>query len=277
MPMKAVLSQADYDATPEALRANYVSGSAADTFVIAIEGQHPDLVAANMKVTEFRDNNIRLMRENEALAKTKTELDAELATLKATPKPDAPTPGATPGPPPSPPPGPPPAPTPAVDTASHVEELIQRAVEAATKPLAERIAAKDQAEAALTARLAAAEFEKLVSDVALAHGVRPGAVEDVWDRALKAGFRWKDGTVVAMDGDTLRYSAVRPAEPLSLGEWMTGLAKQADHLFKASVGSGAAPSGRVLVDGGVLVNPSPLDFGKHAEAIASGKMKVESR
>ena len=111
----------------------------------------------------------------------------------------------------------------------------------------------------------------------MANGVRQSAVEDVRDRATKAGFRWKDGKVVAMDGDTLRYSALRPAEPLSLGEWLVGLAKDADHLFKTSVGAGAGPSRSLVVENGVMVNPSPVEFGRNAEAIAKGKIKVEMR
>jgi len=293
MSLRAVLSQADYDATPDAMRPNYVAGAMPGTFVLSIDGQHPDLVAANARVAEFRDNNIRLMREGETLGAkvkavekdlqdavaakalqdalaAKSLLDA-LAAKALVPAPagavDAPKPapaGAVDAPKPAPLPD--------------VEALIQRAVEAATKPLAERIAAKELAEADLSAKLAKAEFEKEVAALALASGVRPGAIEDVKDRAHKAGFRWESGKVVARDGDTLRYSAVKPAEELSLGEWLAELPKTADHLFKASGGSGALPTGRpVVVDGGVMVNPSPLEFGRNAEAIAKGKIKVETR
>jgi len=284
MSLRAVLSQADYDATPDAMRPNYVAGAMPGTFVLSIDGQHPDLVAANARVAEFRDNNIRLMREGETLgAKVKAvekdlqdavaakALQDALAAKALVPAPagavDAPKPapaGAVDAPKPAPLPD--------------VEALIQRAVEAATRPLAERIAAKELAEADLSAKLAKAEFEKEVAALALASGVRPGAIEDVKDRAHKAGFRWESGKVVARDGDTLRYSAVKPAEELSLGEWLAELPKTADHLFKASGGSGALPNGRpVVVDGGVMVNPSPLEFGRNAEAIAKGKIKVETR
>jgi len=282
MSLRAVLSQADYDATPDAMRPNYVAGAMPGTFVLSIDGQHPDLVAANARVAEFRDNNIRLMREGETLGAkvkavekdlqdavaakalqdalaAKSLLDA-LAAKSLVPAPA----GAVDAPKPAPLPD--------------VEALIQRAVEAATKPLAERIAAKELAEADLSSKLAKAEFEKEVAALALASGVRPGAIEDVKDRAHKAGFRWESGKVVARDGDTLRYSAVKPAEELSLGEWLAELPKTADHLFKASGGSGALPNGRpVVVDGGVMVNPSPLEFGRNAEAIAKGKIKVETR
>ena len=283
MSLRAVLSQADYDATPDAMRPNYVAGAIPGTFVLSIDGQHPDLVAANARVAEFRDNNIRLMREGETLGAKVKAVEKDLQdAVAAKALQDAMAAKALVPAPAGAVDAPKPAPAPAVDAPKpaplDVEALIQRAVEAATKPLAERIAAKELAEADLSAKLATAEFEKEVAALALASGVRPGAIEDVKDRAHKAGFRWESGKVVARDGDTLRYSAVKPAEELSLGEWLAELPKTADHLFKASGGSGALPTGRpVVVDGGVMVNPSPLEFGRNAEAIAKGKIKVETR
>lgn len=73
-------------------------------------------------------------------------------------------------------------------------------------------------------------------DAATKAGVRPTAIDDVLLRGRQT-FRVADGKAAAFEGDKALYG--KDSEPLSVSEWVGGLADRAPHLFDASAGAGA--------------------------------------
>lgn len=96
-------------------------------------------------------------------------------------------------------------------------------------------------------------------------GALPGALPDILERAFKVFKVGADGrSLVAMDGQATIYGA-DGATPMSPAEWLAKLREQAPYFFKNSSGGGANGSG----NGGNLIG------GKTAAEIA--KMSPEAR
>lgn len=246
MALKAVLSKADYDALPEAVKSHYAEKNG--NYQLDAPGLVPDtdLKAANTKLAEFRDNNIVVMKERDELKTKLAGFDgvdaAEYKRLK--------------------------------EKATTDPNELTKMIETQTKPLKDSINALMEDKAKLERELQTKTVDDHIRAAAVKAGVRETAVDDVLWRGRQV-FKFKDGKVVALDGDKPLFSAEKPSEGLAVEEWLTSLSKNAEHLFKSSSGGGSGGSDKTTgVTGNTLRNPDARTFGKHAKDIAEGKIQV---
>jgi hypothetical protein len=86
-------------------------------------------------------------------------------------------------------------------------------------------------------------------DAATRRGLRASAAPDLQARA-RGVFRLVDGVPVAFepDGQTVRKGK-DGSSPMTLDEWVSGLATEAPHLFESNAGGGASGNGTGGVGG----------------------------
>lgn len=121
------------------------------------------------------------------------------------------------------------------------------------------------------------KVEKVLGDVALKHGVREAALNDVFNAAHSYGFKLSDtGDVVAIgpSGEP-RRSLKDPTKPLTVDEYFTDvLPEQRSYYFKDSAGGGAnndGPGG----PGGRRIDASNQEaLNNNIDKIASGEVQV---
>jgi uncharacterized protein YdcH (DUF465 family) len=251
--LKAVLD----GAVPEALKEFYTEKEG--KYFLNAEGLTPEteLKEAKAKISEFRDSNVRLMKriDEELLPKLKTfdGLDPEeYKTLKAeketfTKK--------------------------GVKGADDIEALIQKNVSAAVKPLVDELTNIKQERLTLKQQLESKAVDEHITNVANKAGIDPDCLRPALTLAREV-FKYKDGKVIALNGDTPVYSKEHPDQPLTAEEWLpTGVPKA---FFKPSAGGGA-DGGDTHKSGGarIIKMPDAVTFGKNLEDIASGKAVVE--
>jgi hypothetical protein len=232
-----------------------LSGSPAG-FVPATE-----LVAANAKVVEFRDNNIKLTQEVEPLRQLKTkigDLDIDGAKNALVKVKELETKG--------------------VKGADDITKLVTDAIAAhnaaTVKPLQDQLAAIAAREEKSARERDALQLAGVIGDAFAKAGGRTDAKDYITGKAASV-FKVVDGKI-----GTDAFSADKPGEPLSIAEWITKMTKESAFAFQPSSGSGAAPSGggggRTYPAGTVVLrDPSPQDLGKHAKDIRDGKVKLE--
>lgn len=256
MPLKAALAtKADLDALAEPLRALYIERDG--RFVLDAEGLVPasEVHDLKTKVAEFRDNNRAMHGELEQLRPLKAKYEGidldEYKSLK-----DENDKLKKKG----------------VGKADDLEAAINAAVTAATKPLADKLAAEEQARISAQNAANQARFRELVTADATKAGVKPQSVRHVL-REAEEKFELKDGTLIPKAG--VKHPS-DPLKTLTTPEWLQDLAKTDDYLFEPSTGGGANGGGG---NGGrpgakQLVNPTPEEMGRHMDAIAKGEMVV---
>jgi hypothetical protein len=255
------------DQVPEPLRALYVSKDG--KYVLDLSGPPvgfvpaADLALANGKVVEFRDNNIKLMKEVEELRPLKTTLakfdgidpDAARAAITKT----AALQNA------------------GVQKPDDIAAMIKVAVDAANKPLADQLAASHAATLAAQKRADDATLRETVVARFVKAGGKAKASDFTIAKALEV-FDVKDGKVVAKAD---RFSAEKPGNPLDVDEWMQQHAREHDFAFEPSKGGGANPApggtgGSVGRPGQtILKDPTPQQLGENAAAIGKGTVRVE--
>jgi len=252
------------DKVPESARTFYepkdgkfhvILDSAPAGFVSAAE-----LATANGKVVEFRDNNIKLVKEVEELRPLKAkvgdlDLDAaktavtELAALKAK----------------------------GVTKPDDISAQITAAVTAAQKPLLDEVANMKASSAADRKRADDATMRSTISE----HFTKAGGIASALDFIVQKAssvFHVESGTVKAQAN---RFSSEKPGDPLTVEEWLKSQVKESDFAFKLSNGGGADPlrsggGGGGLKPGQILLkDPTPQQLGEHADAIRKGTMKIE--
>lgn len=205
------------DGVPEAMQSFYKESGG--KFVLQVDGAVP-----KSRLDEFRDNNVGLRSQIEALTKQYEGVDVEAyrtLTERAQKEKDK-----------------------KLIDAGKVDELVASRVEAMRAEYdkttglltGERDSAKKQLESLLV--------DGALRDAAIKAGVRPTAVDDVLLRGRQT-FRVVDGKAAAFAGDKALYG--KDSEPLAVGEWIAGLSEAAPHLFEPSTGGGAPggqPSGK---------------------------------
>ena len=206
-------------------------------FILAVEG-HPDAA----KLSEFRNNNLALLREVEELRPLKTKFEG-------------------------------------IDPEAVKADRLKLTELEKTKPeesrrlteLEAELAAEKTARASAQGKADRGLLRDTLRSKALAAGVLPAALDICLDKAEPV-FAVVNETVQARPNT---FSKSRPGEPLSIDEWLTGAMKEFSFLFAASVGGGADPK-RGGGAGGAkeLRNPSPAQLGEHAKAISRGELKV---
>lgn len=222
-----------------------------------------DLATANGKVIEFRDNNVKLVKEVEELRPIKTAfegIDAKTAReaiaaheelkKRGITKPD--------------------------DVAALRAEILKDVDMTIVKPLREQLTQLTSTSQADRKRADDLTLRTTLGDKFNKAGGELAATDFIVSRAAGV-FKVEDGKLVA---EANQFSADRPGEPLSVEEWLTRQTKESPFAFKSSSGGGANP---ITGNGGpsrpagqlVLKDPTAQQLGQHAGDIKSGKMRVE--
>lgn len=233
------LEVATLDDVPEAQRGLYREASG--KYLLDADGLD-DALGAKAKLSEFRNNNIKLMKDLEDAKKSHGLSADETAELKRLKDLEKDLKGK--------------------QTVS-LAELEERVAERTSKLREEYTAKLTDAEKEAKQYLTAFERERvgnvLRSEAAKA-GVLPEALDDVMYRGDRV-FRLQDDQVTAFDSkNEIMYGR---DGPLKVEEWFATLATTAKHLFAPNSGSGAEGSKKVS---------GRIDFDKmsSAERIAHG-------
>jgi hypothetical protein len=234
----------------ENLRSEYEARDGA--FHLKLDGELPELKDVKEKLSSFRDNNIRLIKEAEATSAKLKNLEGldpvEFAALKMKVAEFEKT--GTKGP-------------------ADIETKIRQAVAAAVEPLQKQVLAETETRKAAEASLAQRDLETKLRAVGTKLKVLDSAVTDFLSRGLRT-FK-PDG--LAYEGDKQMYSREKVTEPLSMEEWGRIQLIEAPHLFTPSQGGGARPgpggAGKRTVSAS-----DPVELGRHADAIAKGEIVV---
>ena len=255
--LKSRLTKDEHAALPEAVQSHYKAEG--DAFVLDAEGtvSRADLDAANQKVIEFRNNNQALNAkaiELDALKAKYKDVDpaeyervkGELEALK----------------------------TKGITKPDDITTKVQAAVTAAVKPLSDKLADAERQRQESDTALQVSRLRSGLTTSALENKANKKAVSVIVDRAMSVFDMDEHGALKAKEG---HFSADKPAEPITIKEWMTSQAKgDLDYAFESSRGGGAGESG-----GGTPPNTAtqvttrdPAELGKHLEDLASGKSEL---
>lgn len=219
MALKSVLES--LDGIHESLHAEYTKADDGK-FHLSVDGMVP-----KGRLDEFRDNNVTLKREADALKaqfegvdvikyREMTEQQVKIAEKK-------------------------------LIEAGKVEELFEARMQPMRTEQEKLLkAAKDEA-ATSKKQLEGLLIDSALRDAAGKAGVLPSAVEDVLFRG-RAAFRLHEGAATAFDGDKPVFG--KDGNPLSIDEWATSLSERAPHLFTPSSGGGSNKSVMAVGQGG---------------------------
>lgn len=256
--MKLVI--ANIEEVAEQFRSEYEARDG--KFFLKMEGDNPALTAltaANAKIVEFRDKNISLLKEVDALRPLATKfdgIDPDEARAAVTKVRELGKKG--------------------IKDADDFEARVAATVENIVKPLREQITQSANETAAERRRADEFLLHSRIAETFTKAGGKAKAVDFVVDLAKQA-FEVKDSTVAAKVG---KFSVDKPGETLTIDEWVTSiLPKEHDFVFEPSKGGGAPPvkekgpsspkPGQTL-----LKNPTPQQLGEYATDIAAGKVKI---
>jgi hypothetical protein len=254
MALKFVVT--DISTVPETFRNEYEARDG--KYYLKIDGEIPAVSELQVKLAEFRDNNIGLTRKVQELetnaARFKDVDPAKYNEYKTKIEEFEKTGG--------------------IKSAEDVRAKIAEAVTPLQQELANMRKEKQEADD----RIKRQAIESNLRDVATKAGVHDSAVRDFITRGL--GVFNLEGK--AMSGDTPLFSKKDVTKGLSMEEWAASLAAEAPHLFKPSHGGGAPPqkgapgsSGGTLPGGQrFITGEDPLEFGRNLEGIAKGDVKV---
>ena len=243
MTIKAVID--DINAVPEALRGFYVEQEG--RFTLDVEGLVP-----KARLDEFRENNIRLAQERDAMRQQYEGIDPakarELLT-KAQKEQDK-----------------------KMLEAGRVDELVAQRVEAMRADYEAQLTGETSKSQKLQTQLETLLIDGALREAAARAGVRPSAIEDVLLRGHNL-FRLVDGKALPVQGDDVLYS--KTGEALTMDEWLTGLTSNAPHLFEPNRGAGAAggAAGTPMAGKWVVAGDSK-EFINNLTAIARGDVRV---
>lgn len=204
------------DEVTEDVRNVYVQGDDGK-FYVDVDG-----VVSKDKLNEFRENNIKLLKDLERFKDIDPEeyrsIKNEIETLRKTTKKLSP------------------------------EELDQLVNEKITERVAKmkdehkaELVKKDEMISVQSRQLESLLIDSAIRSEATKNGVRAAAVDDVLLRA-KTIFQVKDGAAVPVGKDGQVIYGKDATNPMSASEWIGSLKKDAPHLFEDSRGSGAGGS-----------------------------------
>lgn len=257
----------DISKLSEALQAEYEK-KADGKFYLKLEGETPEIKELKTKVTEFRDNNIKVLKERDALDeklkgftgmdpdeyKKAKERIAELEKLGAGGG------GGGGG---------------DKDFDAKVAEAVRTQVQTQVRdqvdPLNKKVAELTGEKEKSDLLLKRTNLETDLRSVATKSGIADSAVDDF----IARGVNVFDLDGKAMKGEETIWSVKNPAEPMPMEEWADQLATDAPHLFKKNSGGGAGGDGG---GGGgserTISSNDPIAFGENLEKIAKGEIKV---
>lgn len=211
MALKPVLDS--LEGVPDVLHEHYAKQEDGK-FRLAVTGLVP-----KERLDEFRDNNTTLLKQNKDLADRLAKYDDdEIEDLR---KKAASGKGPTP---------------------EEIDKLVEERTGKMRKKHDEEVNAYKTREGTLRSRYEREVIDKGLIAAAVAAGCVETAVDDIVARGRATFVLDEEERVVprGRDGKVI-YGA--DGEPLSMKEWMQGLAQGAPHLFKASSGGGAGGNG----------------------------------
>jgi len=170
------------------------------------------------KLDEFRGNNVKLMKDMEALQSKFADIDldqyAEMMQRARDQKDKK------------------------LIDAGKIDELLEERTKRMQEDHAKAYNGLKDENSTYQRQLEGLMIDAAVRDHAAQHGVAPTAIDDVLLRA-KAVFKLKDGQAVPMDGDGNVIYQAGATEPMGVDQWVKGLTESAPHLFASSSGSGS--------------------------------------
>lgn len=252
------------DKVPEAARTFYEQKDG--KYHLSLDGSPVGFVPitqlneANVKVVEFRDKNIALMKENDDLkpkVKAFEGLDPTTVRTSLTELEEFRKKGG--------------------NKPDEIDTKIQAAIKAVADPLRQEVDTLKKEKEEATTRADQSTLRSTVQDFFTKAGGEPSALDYIVGKAGDV-FIVKAGSVTAKEN---KFSAERPGEPLSVTEWLATQVKESAFAFKSSNGGGAsggAPgggSGDGLKPGQTwLTDPTMEQLGDNAKLIREGKVKV---
>ena len=256
--LKAKITKSEHGAMNELLQREYKASG--DDYVLDADGLVPsgDLAAANSKLVEFRENNRALnvrAGELETLREKFKDVDPEKYKTMTTEIEELKTKG--------------------INKPGDVATQINKAVTDAVKPLADKLELAEIARKAGETELQKTRLRTALTTAALEGKAKKEAVDHVVDKAEQVFELDAAGGVKARDGF---FSADKPAERISVTEWMTAAAKsKIPYAFEPSTGGGAgggAGGGTPPSAATQVLTRDPAELGKHMEALAKGDAEL---
>lgn len=257
MALKPIVDSADL--IPEGLASYYQEKDG--KFHLSLDGEF----VPKSQVTEFRNNNIQLMKKQEELADKLKQFDGvDLVVYQEALKTKQ-----------------------ALEDqklldSGKLEELVEKRVErmkadfeGKSAALNSRIEDISTENAGLITRLSSvlidSQIQQAVNDIGKP---REGAIQDILNRG-RSLFKLIDGkpTPVGPDGNPIFGKDGKA--PMTFYEWAQGLQETAGFLFESASGGGST-GGRQSAGGPIktIAAGDPVAFGANLEAIASGKVAV---
>ncbi len=246
---------ASLDEIPESLRELYEEQDG--KYVLKVEGMIP-----KQRLDEFRENNIKLMKELDQLRKqmeTLKDIDPEKYREMARRLQD-------------------------IDEKKlldegKIDELVQKRTERMRAEYEHQAQAMKRAleelkqeRETLNQRLSEVLIDNAIRDIAVQAGVRKTAIPDVLSRGRQV-WRLKDGKPVPLRDDQIIYGK-DGTEPMSMQEWINQLQSEAPHLFEPSTGGGAQHGSSGNTRPGTISIRDRDAINNNLEAIAEGKVIV---
>ena len=255
--LKNRLTKDEHAALPEAVQEHYKAEG--DAFVLDADGvvSKADLDAANAKVVEFRNNNQALNAkaiELDALKAKYLNVDpaeyervkGELEALK----------------------------TKGITKPDDITTKVQAAVTAAVKPLSDKLADAERQRQESDTALKQSRLRSALTTAALEGKATKEAAYTIVDKAIEIFDLDEHGALKAKEG---HYSADKPTESLTIGEWLTVQSKGTLRFaFETSKGGGAGePGGGTPPSAATQVlTRDPMELGRSMEDLASGKSEL---
>lgn len=184
-------------------------------YYLEVEG-----AVSKTKLDEFRENNVRVLKELDKFKGIDPSKYADLLKLQAK------------------------ADEKKLIDAGELDKVVEQRVGQMRTTYVTEIDNLTKANAVAQRQLESLLIDSAVRDAAIKSGVQPTAVEDVLLRA-KATFQIKEGVPMPVDGAGSTIYGKDGSTPMSIADWTNGLKKQAPHLFQGSTGGGANGGARI--------------------------------
>jgi hypothetical protein len=187
-----------------------------------------DGAVSKTKLDEFRENNVKLLKDLEKYKDIDPAKYGDLLKLQAK------------------------ADEKKLIDAGEIDKVVEQRVNQMRDTMSTEITTLKQANDVAKRQLESLLIDSSVRDAAIKSGVQPLAVDDVLLRA-KTTFQVKDGAAVPVDSKGGIIFGKDGSTPMSVADWTASLKKSAPHLFQGSSGGGASGS-----SGGKLGDTSKL-------------------
>ena len=177
----------------------------------------------NSKLKEFRDNNVKLIKDMETLSSKFEGIDVD-AYQDMLSKQEA-------------------MKTKKLIDAGKIDELLDEKTKSMREVHNKELSKTNEVNQSLQDQLAKLVIDNAVRDSAMKAGVVETGMDDILLRS-KSIFSLKDGKAVPTDAQGNTIFGHGTSEPMSVNEWVKAQMDVAPHLFKSSSGSGSSHNAR---------------------------------